>query len=306
MLSNLFKNKTLLYGGGIMVLVIFFLVLRSGAGGSSASVAPATAGPSDAQIQASTQLALAQLSGAQQANATNAQLTAAQLQLQEQLAEKTIEADVSKYAIAQDSANQTQQIQANNSQQKYLADLQASVAKWTLDASVAQTQSNNSFQLDYAKASSASAEALATIQAGVINNQILASRDTTIATLEATAAQTASYINGQVAVALSSDQKDISVANINAGVAKHGQTTGLIGGIVGGILGIFSDERLKEDIQLIGRENDGLGIYSYRYRGEREYQVGVMAQEVRKLRPGAIGPRVAGFLTVNYGALATA
>lgn len=301
-IGDFFQRKTLLYGGGIVVLIIFVLLLRHG--GSAATAAPVSGtGPTDAQVNASTQLQLASISAATSAAQTNAQLAAQHDQLQEALAEKGIDAQVALAGIAADSNNTALQVQASTAQTQYLADLQASVAKWTLDAQTAQTASNNAFQLDYAKAANSSAEALATIQAGVINNQIMASRDTTIATLQATAAQTASYINGQVAIQQSGDQKDIAIADINAGVAKKQSSNNLIGGIVGGILGIFSDPRLKVEATLLGRDPDGLGIYSYRYRGDKSYQIGVMADEVRRLRPWAHAGKVGGFDTVNYGRL---
>jgi hypothetical protein len=66
---------------------------------------------------------------------------------------------------------------------------------------------------------------------------------------------------------------------------------------------IFSDRRLKRSIELVGREADGLGIYLCRYLWSRTRRLMVMADEVAKLRPWALGPRRAGFATVNYGAL---
>lgn len=80
-------------------------------------------------------------------------------------------------------------------------------------------------------------------------------------------------------------------------------TFGSIASTIGGIASIFSDRRLKEDVELIGREPDGLGIYTYRYTGAVKRRIGVMADEVAKLRPWALGPKNLGFDTVNYGAL---
>lgn len=94
-------------------------------------------------------------------------------------------------------------------------------------------------------------------------------------------------------------------------------TGGVIAGIGGKLLGsIFSDRRLKEDIVLVNRLPDGLGIYDFRYKTDlpeamRPYlpanldqrQIGFMADEVERLRPWALGPVVDGFQTVNYGAL---
>jgi hypothetical protein len=80
-------------------------------------------------------------------------------------------------------------------------------------------------------------------------------------------------------------------------------TAGSIASAVGGIASIFSDRRLKRAVELVGREADGLGIYLCRYVWSRTRRLMVMADEVAKLRPWALGPRRAGFATVNYGAL---
>jgi hypothetical protein len=81
-------------------------------------------------------------------------------------------------------------------------------------------------------------------------------------------------------------------------------TAGTIAGIVGSVLPFIpSDPRLKEDVEKVGEFEDGLGIYLYRYlNGARKF-VGVMADEVANLRPWALGPKIHGYATVNYGAL---
>jgi outer membrane immunogenic protein len=65
---------------------------------------------------------------------------------------------------------------------------------------------------------------------------------------------------------------------------------------------ILSDIRLKRDIALVGRRDDGLGLYSFRYLWSDTVYVGVMAQEVALVHPDAI---VRGdlddYLRVDYG-----
>lgn len=80
-------------------------------------------------------------------------------------------------------------------------------------------------------------------------------------------------------------------------------TAGAIASTVGGIASIFSDRRLKRDIEKIGSFTDGLGVYQFRYAGTVKQLVGVMADEVARLRPWALGPKIAGYQTVNMGAL---
>lgn len=89
----------------------------------------------------------------------------------------------------------------------------------------------------------------------------------------------------------------------STGTGGGPSTLGSIASTVGGIASIFSDRRLKTDIELLGSGKDGLGIYQFRYIWSPVKTIGVMADEVAKLRPWALGPKIAGFATVNYGAL---
>lgn len=67
------------------------------------------------------------------------------------------------------------------------------------------------------------------------------------------------------------------------------------------IFSLFSDERLKENIEEVGMTKGGLPVYTYNYKGDPTPQMGVMAQEVAKKQPDALGPTVGGFKTVQYG-----
>jgi hypothetical protein len=70
------------------------------------------------------------------------------------------------------------------------------------------------------------------------------------------------------------------------------------GGRGGG--GRRSDIRLKHDIVLIGRLDDGLGYYRFVYNGGHTAYVGVMAQEVQAVAPEAVARGADGFLRVSY------
>jgi outer membrane immunogenic protein len=100
--------------------------------------------------------------------------------------------------------------------------------------------------------------------------------------------------------------------------ARHGAWEGLyVGGHAGGAWGertsvsdsaapvlVVSDARLKRDITLVGRLDDGLGLYSYRYLGSDTVYVGVMAQEVALLRPDAVvRGSLDDYLRVDYSRL---
>jgi hypothetical protein len=79
----------------------------------------------------------------------------------------------------------------------------------------------------------------------------------------------------------------------------------LLGGIssIAGIAGKLSDERAKENIQPVGELHDGQTVYRYNYKGEEAPQIGLLAQEVQKVEPDAVGKVVggSGLLGVDYG-----
>ncbi len=66
------------------------------------------------------------------------------------------------------------------------------------------------------------------------------------------------------------------------------------------INGYLSDIRLKRDIALLSRLDNGLGLYRYRYLWSDQVYVGVMAQEVEKVMPEAVARSADGYLRVDY------
>jgi hypothetical protein len=75
------------------------------------------------------------------------------------------------------------------------------------------------------------------------------------------------------------------------------------GGRGGGGGGRRSDVRLKHDIALLGRLDDGLGFYRFVYNGGDKAYVGVMAQDVQSVRPDAVVRDSDGYLRVYYDKL---
>lgn len=64
-------------------------------------------------------------------------------------------------------------------------------------------------------------------------------------------------------------------------------------------LGAFSDPALKEDKSVIGKLNDGTPIYRYRFKGQPQTEIGLMADDVQERHPEAVsGPP--GLRRVNY------
>jgi hypothetical protein len=77
---------------------------------------------------------------------------------------------------------------------------------------------------------------------------------------------------------------------------------GGMGGGMGGV-GAPSDIRVKHDVVLLGHLDNGLGFYRFSYNGSDKAYVGVMAQEVQKIRPDAVVTGSDGYLRVYYDRL---
>ena len=78
--------------------------------------------------------------------------------------------------------------------------------------------------------------------------------------------------------------------------ANLGFKIGKIGSVVGSFFSKWSDIRLKEDIQLIGKSQSGINIYRFKYKHTNGIYEGVMAQEV----PWARKMTDTGFYMVDY------
>ncbi len=75
------------------------------------------------------------------------------------------------------------------------------------------------------------------------------------------------------------------------------QQTAIGGAMLGASM--YSDERLKEDIEPVGKLYDDTTVYSYRYKGDDMPRIGLIAQEIERDRPEAVG-EIGGFKAVNY------
>lgn len=67
----------------------------------------------------------------------------------------------------------------------------------------------------------------------------------------------------------------------------------------GNIFKLISDRRAKEDITQVGTLFDGTPVYRYRYIGQPAFQIGLMAQDVEKYAPEAVG-QIGQFKAVDY------
>lgn len=88
----------------------------------------------------------------------------------------------------------------------------------------------------------------------------------------------------------------------NAKVSNQNAMMGGLFGLAGSAAKVipWSDRRLKTDIELVGRLDNGLGVYAYRYKAGGPVQIGVMADEVRNVHPEAVVRMSNGFDAVDY------
>ena len=85
-------------------------------------------------------------------------------------------------------------------------------------------------------------------------------------------------------------------------LSSIGQGAGSAGGAYLTNLLLASDRRLKKNIEKIGKESNGLNVYSFSYIWDNEVHTGYMSDEVRQLYPDAVTV-VNGYDMVNYGIL---
>ena len=94
-------------------------------------------------------------------------------------------------------------------------------------------------------------------------------------------------------------------AQMNAQAQNNANATAQQNGLYGalGQLGsaafMLSDRRAKTDVSRVGTLDNGLPVYTYRYKSGGPVQIGVMAQEVAEVNPSAVA-EIGGLLHVNY------
>ena len=81
--------------------------------------------------------------------------------------------------------------------------------------------------------------------------------------------------------------------------ATMGGLYGLVGTGLSAAASYYSDRRVKKDIKKVGTLDNGLPVYAYEYVWGGGQHIGLIAQDVEKLHPGAVG-EVNGIKTVNY------
>ncbi|GEC56776.1 tail fiber domain-containing protein [Bradyrhizobium phage ppBeUSDA76-2] len=98
-----------------------------------------------------------------------------------------------------------------------------------------------------------------------------------------------------------------TTTNQMSGAQQFGTIAGGLGSLFGGgggstvgnIFKLISDRNAKEDIAQVGTLFDGTPVYRYRYKGQPAFQIGLMAQDVEKTTPEAVG-RIGAYKAVDY------
>lgn len=98
------------------------------------------------------------------------------------------------------------------------------------------------------------------------------------------------------------DNASIIANNDNARMGAWQASQAAMGSMLGGLGGLFalSSPEAKTDKKKIAETKDGLGIYSFKYKGSPKTQVGLMADQVAKKRPEAVRKRSDGLMEVRY------
>ena len=156
------------------------------------------------------------------------------------------------------------------------------IALSNLDSGMAQQGFNNYVgQLQpFLGAANSSAGQIAGVDTGLGNN--LNANQTTLAGLNTNA------------------YTGIGNANASAALANQSLGMNLLGGGLSLAGSLFSDARLKDDIEPVGELFDGQTIFRYSYIDDPETtHIGLMAQDVENIEPDAV-KEIAGFKAVNY------
>lgn len=269
---SIIKKKPVTSGAIIIGgAIILFLILRGGGGASSAAT-NSQGGISDAQANIAGQVQIAQLQAASQG--ANYQFQLAALDRQQ----------TGEFATASLSA----QLQTG------LAQLQTDLLHYQTQEDSRIQELNIASQRDMTLAGYQNQQALATTQSGL---------QLGLAGIQANTAMFTIQTNSDLQTALARMQSDttLGLANIQSGTARHQSNNSLIGSIAGGLLGLFSDVRLKENIERAGFSADGFALWSWTYVGSDVRHVGVMAHEVA--HTGAVS-NWGGYSVVDYDRLA--
>lgn len=83
-------------------------------------------------------------------------------------------------------------------------------------------------------------------------------------------------------------------------LSQYNAQTGALGGLFGAGMSLFSDRRLKENIERIGKTDSGVPVYKFNYIGNPTTHIGYMAQDLLETQPDAVMQGSDGWYRVDY------
>lgn len=270
------KNRTFLIIGLVVIGgVVLFGMLRGGGGGGSAQVVQG--GPSEqlqlANLQAQTQMQAMQYQG--QVSLAQAQLQAdAELEVAGRMADlQQQELQVSLVAL-----------QSQLAQQTYIEELRGEREVMLTLATLDTQRELTGLQISSQEEMFRMQELSRIEQQRLTNELVLGQR--------------------QIDFQISQDQQQtqLQIEQAQQKTQQKSSKNSLFGSIIGGVLGLFSDVRLKENIRFSGFLPSGIGLYTWNYVGDDTPRGGPIAQEVALFNPGAVSDAY-DYLTVDYDAV---
>lgn len=115
-----------------------------------------------------------------------------------------------------------------------------------------------------------------------------------------------SFVNTPQTGVGGTDVAGITNANYAQQMQGYNANQGVLGGLfsagaslVPGLMGL-SDRRTKQNIKRVGTAYNGVPLYLWQYKGDDEWRVGPMAQDLLDINPNAVRESDNGYLYVNY------
>lgn len=118
--------------------------------------------------------------------------------------------------------------------------------------------------------------------------------------------QNPSFVNSPQTQVAGTDVAGITNNAYNSQMQAYNANQGVLGGLfsagaslIPGLMGL-SDRRAKQNIRRIGTADNGVPLYLWQYKGDEEWRVGPMAQDLLDINPNAVGEGDNGYLYVDY------